>query len=79
MRGLAVAEIVEPLAQRLTVDGDVALTFWGRLLVKDGGMASEHLLHRAGIQLLKNKSDRGVGWRPMPFQTDDQGRQSAIA
>ena len=50
MRGLAVAEIVEALTQRLTVNHDVALPLWDRPFVKDGGMAPEHLLDRASIQ-----------------------------
>ena len=53
VRGLAVAEIVEALVQRLTVNGDMALSRRGRLLVKDGGVAPEHLLDRSGIQLLE--------------------------
>ena len=70
MRGLAVVEIVEASTQRFAVDDDVLLPLRGALLVKDGGMASEHLLDRSYIQLLENDADRGVGRCATPFQTE---------
>ena len=70
MRGLAVLEMVEAVAQRLAVDGDVALTRIAGLRVENGGVAPEYLLHRRCIQLLENEPDRAVGRRAPPRQRE---------
>lgn len=68
MGGFAIVEVVEAMAQRLAIDGDVALRLLAGLLVQDGSMAPEHLLHRCRVQLLENDADRGVGRCTPPFQ-----------
>jgi hypothetical protein len=70
MRGLAVLEMVEAVAQRLAVNGDVALPRVAGLRVENGGVAPEYLLHRSCIQLLENDPDRAVGRRPPPRQRE---------
>jgi hypothetical protein len=70
MRGLAVLEMVEAVAQRLAVDGDVALPLVAGLRVENGGVAPEYLLHRSWIQLLENEPDRAVGRRAPPRQRE---------
>jgi hypothetical protein len=70
MRGLAVLEMVEAVAQRLAVDRDVVLPRVARLRVQNGGVAPEYLLHRSCIQLLENEPDRAVGWRAPPWQRE---------
>jgi hypothetical protein len=68
MRGFAVLEMVEAATQCLAVDGDMTLPLVASLRVENGGMASEYLLHRRWIQLLKNEPDRAVGRRAPPRQ-----------
>ena len=70
MRCLAVLEMVEAVAQRLAVNGDVALPRVAGLRVENGGVAPECLLHRSCIQLLENESDRAVGGCASPWQRE---------
>ena len=70
VRGFAVLEMVEAVAQRLAVDGDVALPRVAGLRVENGGVTAEYLLHRSCIQLLENEPDRAVGRRAPPRQRE---------
>jgi hypothetical protein len=70
MRGLAVLEMVEAVAQRLAVNGDVALPRVAGLRVENGGVAPKDLFHRSRIQLLENEPDGGVGRRAPPWQRE---------
>jgi hypothetical protein len=45
MRGLAVLEMIEAVAQRLAVDGDMALPRGSGLRVQNGGVAPKNVFH----------------------------------
>jgi len=78
MRGLAVTETVEAVAQRLAVDGDVALWLLAGLVVQDASVTSEYRFNRGRIQPPKNETDRGVGWRAQPFQTKEVSQTDEV-
>jgi hypothetical protein len=78
MRGLAVLEMIEAVAQRLAVDGDMALPRGSGLRVQNGSMATENVFHRNGIQLLEDEPDRAVGRRASPRQRERAAQPSEM-
>jgi hypothetical protein len=78
MRGFAVLEMIEAVAQRLAVDGDMALPRGSGLRVQNGGMAPKNVFHRSRIQLLENEPDRAVGRRASPRQRERAAQPSEM-
>ena len=75
---LAVGEIVEASSECLAIDRDDTSRRIGNGAAQTSGVLAENLLDRLGIKALEDVSNRGMGWRAPPVQTEGGVQSAAV-
>jgi len=75
---LAVGEIVEASSERLAIDRDDTSRRIGNGVAQTGGVLAENLLDGLGFKALENVSNRGMGGRAPPVQTEGSVQSAAV-
>ena len=75
---LVVGEIVEASSECLAIDRDDTSRRIGNGAAQTSGVLAENLLDRLGIKALEDVSNRGMGWRAPPVQTEGGVQSAAV-